>query len=51
MIPVTLNLSLPYDGRNEAEEGYDLDYVAGGRNLVECIHGVNNGYFLDCNTS
>ena len=51
MIPVTLNLNLPYDGRNEAEEGYDLDYVVGDRNLVECIHGVNNGYFLDYNTS
>ena len=43
MILVTLNLSLPYDGRNEAEEGYDLDYVVGDRNLVECIHDVNNG--------
>ena len=43
MIPVNLNLSLPYDGRNEAEEEYDLDYVVGDRNLVECIRGVNNG--------
>ena len=43
MILVTLNLSSLYDGRNEAEEEYDLDYVVGGRNLVECIHGVNNG--------
>ena len=51
MILVTSNLSLPYDGRSEAGEGYDLDYVVRDINLVECIHGVNNGYFLDYNTS
>ena len=51
MILVTLNWSLSYDGRNVTEEKYDLDYVVGDRNLVECIHGVNNGYFLDYNTS